>query len=79
VFRILLSVLPFAGAFTSLLDERVGSVRILAQNLKPGWVLIKRFPLLTSLASKDCKRNPVILPNPVPSVIVRPQVSLSSA
>ncbi len=42
--RILLSVLLFAGAFTSLLDGRLDSVRILAQNVGAGWVLIKRFP-----------------------------------
>ena len=44
MFRILLSVLLFAGAFTSLLDGRLDSVRILAQNVRAGWVLIKRFP-----------------------------------
>jgi len=44
VSRILLSVLLFAGAFTRLLDGRLDSVRILAQNLRPGRVLIKRFP-----------------------------------
>jgi len=44
VFRILLSVLLFAGAFTSLLDGRLSSVRILAQKVRAGWVLIKRFP-----------------------------------
>ena len=42
--RILLSVLLFAGAFTSLLDGRLDSVRILAQKVRTGWVLIKRFP-----------------------------------
>src|SRR2546422_6661317 len=44
VSRILLSVLLFAGAFTRLLDGRLDSVRILAQNLRPVRVLIKRFP-----------------------------------
>ena len=44
VSRILLSVLLFAGAITSLLGGRLDSVRILAQNVGAGWVLIKRFP-----------------------------------
>ena len=44
VSRILLSVLLFAGAFTRLLDGRLDSVCILAQNLRRGRVLIKRFP-----------------------------------
>ena len=44
VSRILLSVLLFAGAFTSLLGGSLDSVRILAQNVGAGWVLIKRFP-----------------------------------
>jgi hypothetical protein len=74
VSRILLSVLLFAGAFTSLLDGRLGSVFILAQNLKAGWVLIKRFPLLALLASGDCKPNKVIPANPAPSLAVRPQL-----
>ena len=42
--RILLSVLLFAGAFTKVFDGRLSSVRILAQKVRAGWVLIKRFP-----------------------------------
>src|SRR2546422_8179174 len=52
VSRILLSVLLFAGAFTRLLDGRLDSVRILAQNVRTGWVLIKRFPLHTTISRR---------------------------
>ena len=57
--RILLSVLLFAGAFTSLLDGRLDSERILAQNVSTGWVLIKRFPLHTTLATELKTAQPI--------------------
>jgi hypothetical protein len=62
VFRIPLSVLLFAGAFTNWLDGRLGSVRILAQNERADKVLIKRFPSLTvPRQEKDLasSKNPV--------------------